>query len=169
MESLVGVCAYTRKTMWRERGVRLMGRRVAILALLIAAALVGLGVAGLGPLTPVFYRATSVSANGGVTEIDLQPIPEGPGLVFERAPTARGVRPLAEIERFIPDPLPPPVFQGLCGMGGNMVVILGNGKHVTYGPCYRPTSIDHLWAEMLYVDSNGQCAPRCGPGGTKGP
>ena len=166
---MVGVCPYTRKEMWRERVVSQMRRRVAILALVIAAALVGLGVAGLGPLTPVFYRPTSVSASGGVTEIDIQPIPEGPGLAFERAPTARGVRPLAEIERFIPDPLPPPLFQGLCGMGGNMVVILGNGKQVTYGPCNRPASIDHLWAEMLHVEENGQCAPRCGPGAAPGP
>ena len=156
--------------MGRVQVVRQMRRRVAIIVLLIGAAFVGVGVAGLGPLTPVFYRAISVSANGGVTEIDLQPIPEGPpGLVFERAPTARGVRPLAEIDRFIPDPLPPPLFQGLCGMGGNMVVILASGKQMTYGPCFRPASIDHLWAEMVYAESNGQCAPKCGPGGRPGP
>jgi hypothetical protein len=142
---------------------------VAIPALLVGAALVGLGVAGLGPLTAAFYRPTSISANGGVTEIHIQPVPEGPRLVFVRAPTTQDVRPLAQVDRFIPDPLPPPRFQRLCGMGGNMVVILGNGKHVTFGPCYRPTSINHLWAEMFYVASAGQCAPRCGPSGTPGP
>ncbi len=34
-----------------------------------------------------------------------------------------------------------------------MVVILSNGKHVTYGPCYRPASIDQLRAEMLRASS----------------
>jgi hypothetical protein len=147
-----------------------MRSRATILVLVVAVALVGLGVAGLGPFTPVFHRPIPISANGGVVEVDLVPIPEGPPSVpFQRTPTAQPFRPLAQIERFIPDPLPAPLFQGLCGMGGNMVVTLGNGKQVTYGPCYRPASIDHLWAEMLYVEENGQCAPRCGPGGAKGP
>lgn len=126
-----------------------MRNRLITVALVVAAALVGLGVAGIGPLTTVFYRPTPISANGGVAEIDIQPIPEGPGLVFQRNPTSRGVRPLAQIEQLIPDPLPAPLFQGLCGMGGNMVIILGNGKRVTYGPCHRPASIDRLWAEIV--------------------
>ncbi len=166
---MVRASAYTRKTMWIGRVLGQMRSRAALLALLVTAAIVGLGIAGLGPLTSVFYRPISISANGGVREMDVQPVPEGPGLVFKRAPRTEGVRPLAQIEQFIPDPLPPPLFQGICGMGGNMQVILGNGRHVTYGPCYRPTSINHLWAEMLYVESNGQCTPRCGPGGTPGP
>jgi len=126
-----------------------MRKRVFIVALVAAAALVGFGVTGLGSVAPVLYRPTPISANGGVAEIDIQPIPEGPGLVFQRTPTSRWVRPLSQIERFIPDPLPAPLFQGLCGMGGNMVVILGNGRRVTYGPCHRPAAIDRLWAEMF--------------------
>ncbi len=156
--------------MWRQRARGQMRSRATILVLLVAAALVGLGVADLGPITPVFYRPIPISANGGVAEIDIVPIPEGPSSVpFRRTPTDQAFTPLATIERFIPDPLPAPLFQWLCGVGGNMVVILGNGKQVTYGPCYRPASMDHLWAEMLYVETNGQCAPRCGPGGIKGP
>ncbi len=88
--------------------------------------------------------ADPIAPNGGVAEIDIVPIPEGPPSVpFQCTPTAQEFRPLAQIERFIPDPLPAPLFQGSCGIGGNMVVILGNGNQVTYGPCFRPASIEH--------------------------
>lgn len=156
--------------MWRQRAQGQMRSRATILALVVAATVVALGFACLGPFTPVFHRPIPISPNGGVAEIDLVPIPEGPpGVPFQRTPTVEAFRPLAQIERFIPDPLPAPLFQGLCSSGGNMVVILGNGKQVTYGPCHRPASIDQLWAEMIYFEENAECAPRCGPGGTKGP
>ncbi len=126
-----------------------MKTRLAILIALLAAALLGLGVARIGPLSPVYSQAIPVAANGGVTEIDLVPAPEGPPVSFKRVPTtAGGVFPLGPAERFIPDPLPAPLFQWLCDRGGDMVVILGNGKEVTYGPCYRPASINRLWAEL---------------------
>jgi hypothetical protein len=103
----------------------------------------------------------SLAANGGVVAVDIRPIPEGP--LPKSSPR------IDLIERFIPDPLPAPLFQWFCGMGGNLVVALGNGTEVTYGPCYRPASIDHLWAEIVYIDTNGQCAPRCGPRGEPAP
>jgi hypothetical protein len=146
-----------------------MRSRVIILALAVASVLVAALGSGLGPLSFVLYPTTSISANGGVTEVEIQPVPEGYGLFFERVPTTQRDRPLAEIERFIPDPLPPPLFQWPCGTGSSMVINLGSGKQRTYGPCRLPRSIEHLWAEMRYVATDGRCAPSCGPNGTKGP
>ena len=103
----------------------------------------------------------SITANGGVAAVDLRPIPEGPQL--KSSPR------IDLIEPYVPNPLPTPLFQWFCGTGGNLVVTLGNGRQVTYGPCYRPASIDYLWAEIIYIETNGQCAPRCGPGGESGP
>ncbi len=126
-----------------------MKSRVIVLIAVLGMAFVVLGVAGFGPLGAFIYPPVPIAANGGVTEIDLIPAPEGPMLAFKRvATTAGGVRPLTPADRFIPDPLPAPLFQWLCNRGGNMVIILGNGKQMTYGPCYRPASIDRLWAEL---------------------
>jgi len=136
----------------------------------LVAALVVLGAASLGPFSAFFHPPVAISANGGVTQVVIRPISEGPpGIGFQRAPTTDGVRSLAAIERYIPDPLPAPLNQWFCGTGGDLTITLGNGMQVTYGPCYRPTSINHLWANMVYIDSSGTCAPRCGPGGELGP
>jgi hypothetical protein len=132
-----------------------------MLAVLVAASVTS-GAVGIGPLTPVFHQPISISANGGVIGVGLQPIPEGP------MPNGGGPT-VAQLEPFIPNPLPAPLNQWFCGIGGDLVVFLGNGGQVIYGPCYRPASIDHLWAEIIYIESNGQCAPRCGPGGAAGP
>ena len=141
---------------------------------LVAVALLASGAAGLGPLTAAFYRPISIQANGGVEAIGIEPFPEGPpGPTFVRMPTTQSVnlrvRPLAVIEAYIPDPLPAPLNQWFCNLGGDLTVSLVNGRQVTYGPCYRPASIDHLWAEIIYTVSNGACVPRCGPGGAPGP
>ena len=135
-------------------------RALPVLAFIIAALVAG-GAVGVGPLAPVFYRPISISANGGVAAVDIRPIPEGP--------QPRSSPPSDLVKLNLPDPLPAPLFQWFCSMGGDLVVTLGNGMQVTYGPCYRPASIDHLWAEIVYIDTNGQCAPRCGPGGEVGP
>jgi hypothetical protein len=138
-----------------------MKSRVAVLVALLAVAFVALGVAGFGPFGPLIYNPVSIAANGGVTEVDLIPAPEGPPLTFKRVATAAGgIRPLTPAERFIPDPLPAPLFQWLCNRGGNMVVILGNGKNVTYGPCYRPASINRLWAELVPPGPPGSAVVR---------
>jgi hypothetical protein len=145
---------------------RILGGTLAACALVLAV----LGVAGSGPLRPVFHRPISLSANGGIAKVEIRPIPEGPApSAFERVPTTQHSQPIALIELYVPDPLPAPLNQWLCHLGGNLTVTLGNGKEVTYGPCHRPASIDHLWAEMSDVLSNGECAPRCGPGGKPGP
>ena len=146
------------------------------LALLVglAVAILLLGYANLGPLRSAFQHPIPAAAHRGITRIDLVPIPEGPmAPPFERAPPPCSDRacpkPLASIQRFIPDPLPAPLNQWSCGMGGDLVVTFADGKRVTYGPCHRPASIDRLWAEMIYIMENGKCAPRCGPGGVPGP
>jgi len=160
---------------WKEGELLTIRRSVqikragAILAVLIAT-LVALGAASVGPLSTVFHRPIAISANGGVASIGIQPMPEGPaGIGFQRAPTTDASRRLPVIERYIPDPLPAPLNQWFCSTGGDLTVTLGNGVQVIYGPCYRPASIDHLWAEMIYIESNGQCLPQCGPGGMRGP
>jgi hypothetical protein len=145
-------------------------KRVVVILTGLVALLLATGAAGLGPLTRIFYWPISISADGGVAEIGIQPIPEGPpGPVFERTPVSPGVRSLALIEAYIPDPLPAPLNQWFCRQGGDLTVALGNGRQVIYGPCFRPASIDRLWAEIVFVDSNGKCAPKCGPGGSPGP
>lgn len=106
-------------------------------------------------------RPIPIAPNGGVAAVDIRSIPEGP--------QPKGGAPIDLIEPYIPDPLPAPLFQWFCGTGGDPVVTLGKGRQVTYGPCYRPASIDRLWAESIYIDTKGQCAPRCGPGGEPGP
>ena len=138
----------------------LVKRALLAIALVIAALVAGGGV-GVGPVTPVFYRPIPIAANGGVAGVAVLPIPEGP--------QPSGGPPIDVLEPYIPDPLPAPLFQWFCGSGGDLIVTLGNGTQVTYGPCYRPASIDHLWAEIVYIDTKGQCAPRCGPGGEPGP
>lgn len=138
----------------------LVKRALPALAFIVAALVAG-GAVGVGPLTSVFNRPISISANGGVVEVDIRPIPEGP--------EPNSLPPIDLIKSYIPDPLPAPLFQWFCGTGGDLVVPLGNVRQVTYGPCYRPASIDHLWAEIIYIETNGRCAPRCGPGGEPGP
>ena len=126
-----------------------MKSRLALLLALVAAMSLGLVVVRPGPLSPVFFQPIPVASNGGVVEVDLLPVPEGPSVSFKRvATTVGGTVPLGPADQFIPDPLPPPLFQWLCNRGGNMVVILGSGKQVTYGPCFRPGSINRLWAQL---------------------
>ena len=112
--------------------------RAALLGALIAAP-VALGVAGFGPLTPLFNKPIPIAENDGVVGVDIRAIPEGPPFP--------GVE-LAEIRQYIPDPLPAPLIQGFCQYGGSVTVYLGNCRKVVYGPCRRPVSIDRLAHEM---------------------
>lgn len=131
-------------------------RRGLLILAVVDAALVASGAAGIGPLTPVLYRPIPISANGGVVAVDLVPIPEGPMM-------PGGGPPLALVKPFIPDPLPAPLNQWFCRVGGDLTIGLGNGTRVVYGPCHRPASIDRLWAEIVFIETSGRCAPICGP------
>jgi hypothetical protein len=115
----------------------------------------------------------TATGHGAIIRLELIPVPEGPpGPVFARAAplTDENLRPLREVRKYIPRPLPASLDQGSdCEFGGNLVVTFEDGHELTYGPCRRPPSIDHLWAGMLYVVSDGECVPTCGPGGVPGP
>jgi hypothetical protein len=113
-------------------------------------------------------RFASVAVNrSDIVSLDIEPYPEGsPFPAFQRIPSEPGARPLTLVEDFIPIPLPAPTrYQGSCRSGGHLVIKLANGRTISYGPCTRPSSIDHLWAHMVDIRSNGTCRPRCGPGG----
>jgi hypothetical protein len=123
-------------------------------------AVIGGSAVGVGPFSPLIYRTTSISANGGLAAVAIQAVPEGP------PPNAV---PLAQLEPYVPDPLPAPLFQWFCSQGGDLTVTLGNGTTVTYGPCYRPDAINRLWARYVFVATDGACAAKCGPNGESPP
>jgi hypothetical protein len=86
----------------------------------------------------------------------IQAYPEGPpARPFERFPTG-GALPLSEIEQFIPTPLPRPLDQQGCDVGGYLVISFANGTQIRYGPCVRPPAIDRLWQHVV----DAQNAPR---------
>ena len=133
-------------------------RVVVVIAAVAAAVVVGLvllGISALGPLRTVFNHPIPASANGGVVRIELQPVPEGPTISFERAPSFQGSKPLSLIGGSIPDPLPPQLGQWACHFGTDLVVTFGNGTQAVYGPCRRPASINRLWGLILVVTSIG--------------
>jgi len=125
------------------------------------------------PSVPEPSPPTTVEGHGAVVRLEIVPIPEGPPApVFERdaAPAHQWVRPLSDASEYIPSPLPEPLEQPAdCGFGGDLVVTFEDGAELRYGPCRRPPAIDQLWAGMVYVIDNGECVPRCGPGGAFGP
>lgn len=148
-----------------------MWRRASIGVAIAFVLVVALGLLGIGPLTPLFHRPTHPAEHGGLIRLQLQPVPEGPqSPPFESSPSSEGAKPLSLVARYIPDPLPAPLYQGpTCRSGGDLVVTFGDGSTITYGPCKRPPSINRLWAWMIYALDDGKCAPNCGPGGLPGP
>lgn len=114
-------------------------------------------------ITIVHAQPIRVS-RGDIVSIRLQPIPEGPGLSAAEEELAR-----EEIRESIPIPLPHPAWNIFCEFGGNMIIELRNGDEVSYGPCRRPASINHLWAVLIDFRTGGKCRPNCGPGGEPGP
>lgn len=106
---------------------------------------------------------------GSVVKVELVPIPEGsPPPPFQQHPTPPGYD-LARLAPYAPAILPAPVNQHGCDQGGNMVITVSGGRTITYGPCRYPEAIRHLWAGLIYAVSDGACAPKCGPDGTRGP
>jgi hypothetical protein len=140
-------------------------RGLAVIVLCVAAVAAWIGYAKSRPLD--VHRED-------IKSVEVQPNPEGPpGPSFTGRPEAdlgSRPRPLSAIAKFIPDPLPHTVWQGFnCQFGGDLIVTLLDGSQIVYGPCRRPSSIDELWAHILDVYTNGECQPRCGPGGIPGP
>jgi hypothetical protein len=81
--------------------------------------------------------------------IQMQPIPEGAvGYPYSRSGKINTLS-LSQIERYIPDPLPHSVWQGLsCHIGGDLIVTLSDGRTISYGPCRYPRSIAVMWADI---------------------
>jgi hypothetical protein len=140
---------------------------------LVTAAILGVLAAGCTSVPDherSFPAPTSTQSNshGAVVGLQLVPIPEGRSAPsFERSAPAgnKFVRPLDTVREYMPDPFPTPLDQPAdCIAGGNLVVTFADGFKLTYGPCSRPTSINRLWAGMIYVLDHGRCAPNCGPG-----
>jgi hypothetical protein len=127
------------------------------------------------PDMPSRFSADVATRHGDIVRLEIVPIPEGPpGPMFARGalPSRDGrlVLPLRDVREYIPSALPASLDQGPdCEGGGNLVVTFHDEYELAYGPCRRPPAIDHLWAGMIYVFSDGACAPRCGPDGALGP
>ena len=83
-----------------------------------------------------------------VFHVQLVAEPSGsPGAIFSNTPTAGQFR-LREIRPMIPQPLPSPIVQ-TCTTGTDVVMTLGSGHIVTFGPCRLPSSIARLKRAML--------------------
>ncbi len=115
------------------------------------------GCTGSGSPTAEGTAASSQVATAGhgkIMSLQLAPIPEGPmSPIFRRDARAseRFTVVLRSVARYIPHPLPPPLDQGSCETGGNLVVTFADGYKLAYGPCRRPASIDRLWAGMEHT------------------
>ena len=143
---------------------------IVSIAVLIAG-VPALGLLGVGPMTALFHRPIDADDHGGITRLEIVPVPEGPvSPTFARQPASEGTKPLSLVAQYIPDPLPATLYQGpMCRSGGDLIVTFADDSTVTYGPCRRPASIDRLWAGIVYVLEEGKCAPKCGPGGQPAP
>ena len=143
--------------------MRRIAVRIGVLALVIVVAL---------GITLYLHGRSIQVRRGDIVSVRLVPIPEGPqtSSSFERAPSqGSGSQPLSIILDSIPIPLPHPAWQFGCSTGGTLEIELQDGRVVSYGPCHRPKSINHLWAVMIDILGHGACRPNCGPGGQPGP
>src|SRR6266516_4126014 len=128
-------------------------RKIIVLAGVSALVLlIGIGVMGYVHGRPIQIRP------GDVMSVRIFPVPEGPvPPPFERSPTDSGSRPLSLIGASIPMPLPHPAWQFGCSTGGTLEIKLQDGRTISYGPCRRPNSINHLWAVMVDALENSRC------------
>src|SRR5205823_855514 len=110
-----------------------------------------------------FRPSTSGRLWTDVDVVQIVPVPEGPaGPVFVRPgtpsrerPAAPSYLPIDQLAPYAPEVLPAPLDNSGCDVGGSMVLTLAGGSTLTYGPCARPASINHLWAGMLFVIDGG--------------
>ncbi len=114
------------------------------------------GCTGSGSPTAQGTAASSQVATAGhgkIMRLQLLPIPEGPtSPVFVRGREGdKFTVDLSSVARYIPYPLPPPLDQGSCETGGNLVVTFADGYKLLYGPCRRPASINRLGAGMEHT------------------
>jgi hypothetical protein len=123
-------------------------RRLGFLAVGALIVLAGVALIARTPHPVIRTFPNPGAGRADVVRLRTVYIPEGPITPpFERVPTGFS-RPLSEIEAFIPDPLPAALDQRGCTVGENVVITLADGRTVTYGPCYRPSSINRLWHKI---------------------
>ena len=85
-----------------------------------------------------------------IRSIHLQPVPEGPtGPLFVPRPHHVDELPLDLVRSFVVAPLPAPLHQPHCGGGGDLIIVLQDGREITYGPCRWPWRISELWGAMI--------------------
>ena len=133
---------------------------------LLAAGLLGaLAVFGLGLQLNWWPAARPIDVQLiDIASIQLQPIPEGPTLIWNHAPTSPYSDQQAQIEAAIPIPLPGPELQPIgCNLGGDLIVRLRDGRAITYGPCRHPASIRALWSRLIVVLADPKCRQPCAP------
>jgi hypothetical protein len=124
------------------------------------------GLAWLGA-SGVFNTASTAHLRAGysdVASIHLQPVPEGPASpMFVPEPKSVGDKPLALVRNLVPDPLPKPLDQpGSCDHGGDLIVVLKDGREIIYGPCDYPWQISQLWGAMIEVTGTTGPGARAG-------
>jgi hypothetical protein len=95
-----------------------------------------------------------------IRSIHLQPVPEGPtGPLFVPQPRHPNELPLALVQDFVRAPLPAPLPQPHgCSNSGDLVIVLKNGREITYGPCRWPWQISELWGAMITSSEAVDCA-----------
>jgi hypothetical protein len=128
--------------------------RLGFVSGLIVGGLV-VGVAWLGN-SGAFNTSSAGHLSSGykdIASIHLQPVPEGPtGPMFVASPKSAYDKPLALVRGLVPDPLPKPLDQPRsCDHGGDLIIILNDGREITYGPCDYPWQISQLWGAMIQV------------------
>jgi hypothetical protein len=114
-----------------------------------------MGVVWLGT-SGVFNASSTQHLASGYTDIAsirLQPVPEGPtSPMFVLIPKSVYDKPLALVRGVVPDPLPKPLDQPRsCDHGGDLIIVLNDGREITYGPCDYPWQISQLWGAMIQV------------------
>jgi hypothetical protein len=113
------------------------------------------GVVWLGTSGALDTSSTRHLASGykDIASIHLQPVPEGPtSPMFVPTPKSAYEKPLALVRGLVPDPLPRPLDQPRsCDHGGDLIIVLNDGREITYGPCDYPWEISQLWGAMIQV------------------
>jgi hypothetical protein len=142
-----------------------MSKRVGLSLLVGLAVVVGTIVLVSANREPHHLRGPHPMRSGPIVVVKTEPYPEGPPAPPFLLSAGPNQLPIRKILRFIPRPLPEPLDQGFnCGFGGNLTIAFEGCARVVYGPCHRPASINRLWARMVFVITDGGCAPGCGPG-----
>jgi len=98
-------------------------------------------------------RISWTTGHGQIVEVRDAPVPEGvPGPTFKRDVGDNSVfLPLKLIEPYSPNPLPVPLDQNVCTLGGSIFIRFEDHSEVEYGPCRIPVSIERLRGEMMHI------------------